>query len=148
MDAIERMLVLQSVSLFSGFVSEELFAIAEELTTEEMLRGDYIFKQGDTGEQMYIICSGAVDIIKNEQTLITLSEYKYFGELSLFDEGSYGATAKCTQDGLLIVVDRASFERIIMEFPRILQVFSSMIVSYLLTSNGNVQNKDNSSHAS
>lgn len=133
MDAIERTLVLQKVPLFSTLVGEELLAIAEELETVEMLSGEELFREGDSGSVMYIICTGQVEVRRKNTVLARLGQYDYFGELSLFDDKNRRASANCIDDGLLIAIERPTFESMIEAFPRILETFSETIISYLVT---------------
>lgn len=132
MDAIERTLILQKVPLFSTLVGKELLAISEELETVEMLSGEELFREGDSGSVMYIICTGQVEVTRGNVILTRLGQYDYFGELSLFDDKSRRASAKCLDDGLLIAIERPTFEGMIEAFPRILETFSETIISYLV----------------
>ena len=67
-------------------------------------RGDIIFRQGDPGDCMYDIQSGAVDIYVNyggadEKKVAGLSAGELFGEMSLIDYSPRSATAVVSADG-------------------------------------------------
>ena len=67
-------------------------------------RGDIIFRQGDSGDCMYDIQSGAVDIYvnyggTNEKKIAGLSAGDLFGEMSVIDYSPRSATAVASADG-------------------------------------------------
>ena len=53
-------------------------------------RGEWIFKEGDPGDGLYLIRSGMVQIIKqsgdSKVTLATLSKDEVFGEIAIFSD--------------------------------------------------------------
>src|SRR4029077_19658899 len=55
--------------------------------------GDVIFKQGDTGQELFIIKSGKVEIRIGNHVLDTLSPSNIFGEMALIDSAPRNATA-------------------------------------------------------
>ena len=66
-------------------------------------RGDIIFRQGDPGDCMFDIQSGAVDIYvnfggTNEKKIAGLSAGDLFGEMSLIDYAPRSATAVVSAD--------------------------------------------------
>jgi len=78
-------------------------------------RGQYIFKEGDHGEEMFIIHSGKVNITKKtdegEKILITLGPGDFFGEMAVIDKGPRSASAIAAEDTICIVLDEDLFEQ-------------------------------------
>lgn len=71
--------------------------------------GDIIFKQGDIGDRCYLIFSGKVDIVRQddegvEQVLAVLSPPAFFGEATLVTHAPRNATARMQEDGELLVL--------------------------------------------
>lgn len=76
--------------------------------------GDVIYKQGETGDCMYVIQTGHVEIIQrkgnNEYCLAELGEGDFFGEMSLFGYLTRSATARATGNGAVILsLEKKSF---------------------------------------
>ncbi len=75
--------------------------------------GDIVFKEGDRGNQMFLVRSGKVKIERsnNEKTinLAVLGEHEFFGEMSLFDDRPRSATAKAVGTTELTIVDKETF---------------------------------------
>jgi len=98
--------------------------------------GDIIFRQGDPGDVMYILVSGAVElrikVEKGEKLLKCVdTPHDFFGEMALVDGSPRSATAIAVKPTKLIVVDEAQFEKIVLtngKFAwKIIQVLSQRI---------------------
>ncbi len=76
--------------------------------------GDVIFNEGDIGEEMFIIQSGQVKIVKKtnkeEKTLVILSEGDFFGEMAVIDREPRSAGAVAIAETRCIVLNNAVFE--------------------------------------
>lgn len=74
-------------------------------------KGDTIFKEGDTGSEMYIIKSGRVEVVKNindeELILATLATSSFFGEMALFGDKVRSATVRALDDTVMITINNA-----------------------------------------
>ena len=81
--------------------------------------GTTIFRQGDHGDEAYLIERGAIDITANaaggEDRLATLREGELFGEIALFDKLTRTATATAVEDTILIPI---SWELILRKLDR------------------------------
>lgn len=106
------------------------------LTVAFFNEGEVIFRQGDPGNVMYILVSGAVElrikVEKGEKLLKCVdTPHDFFGEMALVDGSPRSATAIAIKPTKLIVVDEAQFEKIVMtngKFAwKIIQVLSQRI---------------------
>ncbi len=77
--------------------------------------GTPIFREGDLGEEMFIIQSGQIKISKHtstgEKTLVILSEGDFFGEMAVIDNEPRSASASAHTDAKLIVLNQEVFEQ-------------------------------------
>ncbi len=77
--------------------------------------GQYIFKEGEHGEEMFIIHKGKVRITKKtdegEKTLAILSDGDFFGEMAVIDKGPRSASAIAEDETICIVLDEELFEQ-------------------------------------
>ncbi len=86
-----------------GLSSKELRLLAT-FSKEQMYKpGQLIFREGDIGEQLYIILDGKVIISKfipgvGEEALAILNKGDFFGEMALVDSSPRSADAKAHQD--------------------------------------------------
>jgi len=74
-----------------------------------------IFREGDHGDDMFIIQNGEVVISKKsgkgtEHILAVLKSGDFFGEMSLFTTENRSATAITIKDSLILRIDKTSFD--------------------------------------
>lgn len=79
---------LSKITLFESIGVQKLDQLARSLTKQSYDDGQYIIRQGDIGDQFYVIHRGTVAVSKtddlgNENVLITLGEGEVFGEQAL-----------------------------------------------------------------
>ncbi len=88
--------------------------VNESIGYEKQLRsGETLFNEGDAGDEMYLIRSGKVKIVKDlegtTKTLAVIGEGEFFGEMALLDKSPRSAAAIAETDAKLIIVDRDAF---------------------------------------
>lgn len=75
-------------------------------------KGEVVFRQGDSGETMYIIQSGAVEVSQRqgdkEVVLAILEQGDFFGEMALVDEKPRSATVTAIHRTRLLPLTRTS----------------------------------------
>ena len=76
-----------------------------------------LFREGDRGEEMFILQSGKVKISKKirgvEKTLATLEKGEFFGEMAILNDKPRSATAETIEDSDMLVIDRKTFETLL-----------------------------------
>ncbi len=96
---------------------EDLFGISFE-------KGTVIFKEGDEGETLYIIQSGAVEISQERErkkhVLALLEQGDFFGEMALIDKHRRSATATTISRCRLLPFTRASLMERIRQDPAVI----------------------------
>ena len=89
----------------------------------EVEQGDYIFREGDLGTEMYVIHQGRVEILKRveggETQLAVFEQGDFFGELSLLDEEPRSASVRALEDSTLVRISSATFIQMLTETPDI-----------------------------
>jgi len=104
---------------------EGVFRDAKE--TQSVVAGTVIFKEGETGDQMYGIVEGVVELASPAGIVAKLGPGDTFGEMAIIDRQTRMATATATSDTVLAVIDRQRFLWLVHETPTFaLQVMSSM----------------------
>lgn len=89
--------------------------------------GQTLFQEGESGDVLYIVDEGEVEIRINGQLLETIGPGGILGEMALIDEQPRMATAIARTDCLLTPVSRAHFLTLIQRNPRFaLQVMRVM----------------------
>jgi CRP-like cAMP-binding protein len=85
--------------------------------------GYVLFREGDEGEEMYIIQTGKVAIKKQvkdgDTTLAVLEKGDFFGEMAILERQPRSATAEVVEEGDLIVISGEIFGDMIKANPEI-----------------------------
>lgn len=83
--------------------------------------GEIIVRQGDTGNCMYVVQTGRVQVIVDsngeEIILRTLDKNDFFGEMALFERDVRTSTARAMGPARVLTIDRKTFLRGISEDP-------------------------------
>ena len=79
--------------------------------------GETIFREGDAGEEAFVIKNGRVTISVDGRDLDQLGENELFGEMALVDKSPRAATAVATTDVELIPIGEKQFLYLVDETP-------------------------------
>jgi CRP-like cAMP-binding protein len=98
--------------------------------------GETIFNEGTTANFYYQLVSGRVRWVNindegKEFLQVIIEPGECFGELPLFDDEPYAATAIADTDAMLIRLHRSSFKDLIKENPEIHLSFSKLLTQRL-----------------
>ncbi len=112
----ERLLhTLGDVQLFSGVSDKGLRLVAEISRQARFNVGQYVFREGEPGDALYLITAGKVRISRDvagmgEEALAILGEGDAFGEMSLIDESPRSADARVHESCELLVIKKEALE--------------------------------------
>jgi len=132
---IEKVLVLKSLDLFKDTPENILADLAPLMKEMHYEQGTEIFKEGETGDCMYIIQQGNIRIHKGTTTLAILKEKEVFGELSLLDADTRSASATADTDCTLYKIDQEPFYELMDERPEVAKGFIKILCQRLRTMN-------------
>ena len=79
--------------------------------------GDTVFKEGEAGDQMYVVLEGEVDIIVNDKVVETVGVDNFLGEMALIDERPRSATAVAKTDCKLAPIIQNRFKFLVQQTP-------------------------------
>lgn len=131
--AAETVAFLKTVRLFEEFAEPELLALSSRLRQRSLRRGQVLFREGDAGDEMFVVQQGSIIISKVvtgrvEQVLSRESAGSFFGEMSLFDHSPRSATIQAESDVELLVLDRDNLTLLIEVNPRAAAAFFHALV--------------------
>ena len=111
-------------SFFYLLDESEKQLVMDRLHRENFSIGEYIFKENDSDEKLYIVEQGAVSLIKSigsdlDKTILIADEGSIFGEFGFIDGGKRSASALITRDAVILSLDRKDFDALNKEYPAI-----------------------------
>lgn len=110
---------------FDLFLPPELVQLkltnSRGIAHEHFEPGQVIFRQGDLGDRIYIITSGKVEVIRQEdERLIHLAELgagEYFGEMAILNQTTRNATVRCTEALDVLSIPKREFSALAATLP-------------------------------
>ncbi|KRX06887.1 Cyclic nucleotide-binding protein [Pseudocohnilembus persalinus] len=112
---------IQSCFMFMGLTDSDKEIIVMAMEEKKFNPGDWIIKQGEDGNELYVVDSGELDCFKkfskNEEPkyLKTYNIGESFGELSLLYNSPRQASIRAKTDSVLWALDRETFNNIIKQ---------------------------------
>ncbi|MBA2702534.1 MAG: Crp/Fnr family transcriptional regulator, partial [Blastocatellia bacterium] len=86
--------------------------------------GRVFYMPGETGEVLFILKKGAVQIYRmspegRKLVIANLPQYSFFGEMSCIGQGMYDTFAEATEESLICTMSRADVERLLLAKPKV-----------------------------
>ncbi len=119
---------LRRAEIFLGLVDSELMKVAALCSGLKVGAGRAIFKEGDSGNQLYVILDGCVRVMINTRgpdgafspsTINRLYPGQCFGEMILLNNAARSATVEAVDPTTLIVMHEQDFRQLCEADPRI-----------------------------
>jgi MFS transporter, NNP family, nitrate/nitrite transporter len=116
---------LKQIPWFANFSGAELQSIERIGRTCFAAQDEYLFREGDLGDSLYLILSGSVDVVRQgadgtEIWLASLSAGEFFGELAIIDGGTRSATVRARENTELFLLLRRDFLSLVAKSPHML----------------------------
>lgn len=111
---------LRNVSVFEGLSDELLERLAIEVTEVDVRAGEWIIREGEAADRMFIVSSGRVEVIDEgppEVLIRIVRRGEVLGELALLRTGIRSTSVRARRDTELLELGRAAFEELILEAP-------------------------------
>lgn len=120
-EQFRNLLLVKTVPLIQILPRKERSHILQSLVVREYRDGEYIIRQGEKGEEFFIIQDGAVKVVQQrpstekdgvptEVTLVTLREGHFFGEMSLVSDEPRVASVVSVRNAICFVLSKQAFQ--------------------------------------
>lgn len=116
--------LLQSVSIFWDLNDDELRIISEKMVQKVFSSGEMILLEESEGEQCFFVTKGSVKITRQsnegrEVILAILNVGEFFGEMSLLDGESRSANVIALENTEVLTLNRNDFLIVLNNYPQI-----------------------------
>jgi PPM family protein phosphatase len=115
--AEQRIAILKRIPFFAHLTYNELVKVVGLTQMAKMAPGQGFIKEGDPGDELYVVLAGEVEIIKGEAVIVTLKAGAHIGEMALIDNAPRSATVRAKTEVNLLVMRREEFFSIIRSEP-------------------------------
>lgn len=108
---------LRALNLFARLAPEELAVLSPLLTRRTFTPGEFVFREGDPGDDLFVIARGTASVYRvdgeRSMRLITFGEGTVFGEMALLDAKPRSATVQADNAMVCYVMSRAVFDELV-----------------------------------
>ena len=130
---MERLLTLKQIPLFKDLSLEQLEAVHQIAEEVEFLEGEVIMREGDRGDQLYLMIEGRVRVYlhyreRNERALNEQSAGTYFGEMAVLSGEKRTATVVASERCRMLSLDGDSLRELLSQMPEIsFEIFKVLV---------------------
>jgi serine/threonine protein phosphatase PrpC len=104
---------LVNMPLFARLNERELLRVMQAVEPREYTDGQVVMREGDKGDELFIVLGGTVKVTRGEQVLTRLGAGEHFGEMALIRSVPRSATITAEGGAELIAIKRADFFEIL-----------------------------------
>jgi len=111
--------LIKKVPLFSKLSKkglEEVAHIADEL---DLPKGKQMAEEGDRGREFFVLLEGEADVTKGGQSINTMREGDFFGEIALVTKMPRTASVTATTDVRVLVITERDFGALLKHSPEV-----------------------------
>ena len=91
-DALRNCEFLRPIDLFKALTPQQLTDVAEHMKKRHFAAGDTIIREGEPGEDFFLISDGEVEVIRSDHEVARLGPGDFFGEVALISGEPRNAT--------------------------------------------------------
>ena len=96
---------------------------AERQYVVQVAAGEFIFREGEPGKEMFIVQKGQVEILKKfrgqTRQVSLLEEGDFFGEMAILEDLPRAVSARAHIESVLLRIDDATFDQMVRRNPEI-----------------------------
>ncbi|MGD0676620.1 MAG: cyclic nucleotide-binding domain-containing protein [Polyangiaceae bacterium] len=105
--------VLANMPLFARLTERELLRVMQAVQVREFRDGELVIREGDRGDELFIVLEGKVRVSRGDQTLLELGQGEHVGEMALIRSVPRSASVTAVGAAELIAIRRADFFEIL-----------------------------------
>jgi len=110
---------LSRTLLFQHLPAADLELLAGAMKPEEHKRGNFVVREGEPGDCLYVILSGRLEVRRDyapgrSEPVAELGEGEIFGEIALLQGGLRTRSIRARERSVLLALGKADFERLVL----------------------------------
>ena len=114
--------VLDASGLLGGLPADMQAALVDEARRRVLAAGEWLFRQDDAAESLFVVESGCLDIVVEvpgpPRVVGSLARGSLLGELALITRRTRSAAVRARRDSVVLEVTRQQFDALVQRDPR------------------------------
>lgn len=136
--------LLKRSFIFSGLSEEELDELAGLAARRSFAPGEFVFWEGDAPDSFYIVIEGRVKVLKHsslgkEFIIAFFGPGEIFGEVAVFQDRPYPASAQAAADTKVLRIRREDFLSFVSQRPQVVLRIVSVLGERLRDAQGRLK---------
>jgi CRP/FNR family cyclic AMP-dependent transcriptional regulator len=114
--------VVSEIPIFDRLDGDELTILIQHMGYLQLEEGEKLFEEGDEGDHVFFVSSGAVDVLKHvdddESVALTcLRKGRSVGEMAMIDQLKRSATIRARERSNILCMSRSQFDDLLARYP-------------------------------
>ncbi len=128
--------LLGKFEIFDCMKKEDARNMISFLRLKKFYRGDIVIKKGDPGRYLFIMASGRVEVLEDNEVSITfLGPGEVFGEMSLLSGDAVTATIRVVEPSQILYIKSKDFKQFLYQYPSLHIYFARLLSRRLADTN-------------
>ncbi len=128
---------LRNVPVFAALSADMLAQIAELVSEVSLRRGEWLFREGDPADGVYVVRVGHLEVIQDgpeSKAINTLTRGAVLGELALLSDSVRSASIRALRDTEILKIGKAQFDSLLHTEPGLALSLARVLSSQLQAS--------------
>lgn len=128
--------ILGRFEIFQSLGKDEVKHIVSMLRMRKFYENEIILTKGETGRNLYIIASGRVEVLgDNDVSIAFLGTGEVFGEMSLLSGEPVAATVRVVEPSRILYISGRDFRNVLIKYPSLQLYFTRLLARRLVNTN-------------
>ncbi len=114
---------LAATPLFAGLPADTLEALVANLQLVSLVRGDFLFREGDPGDALYVVAEGELSMMAEGPPRVEMARLgpgAFIGEVALMTDQPRSATVVALDTSDLLRIDRVTLSKVLANHGHVL----------------------------
>ncbi|ULA63533.1 MAG: Potassium efflux system KefA protein / Small-conductance mechanosensitive channel [Nitrospira sp.] len=124
---------LRAIDFLAILDTEARRSLAEQAQTRVYLPGEQVVREGEPGEELFVVMGGEADVVikTGDQTtpVATLTKGQFFGEMSLLTGAPRSATVQAKSQLTVTVIGKHAMSQVISRTPGLAEQFGTILTT-------------------
>jgi len=120
-DEIAELLRKDLILIFQGLDQQEFTDFLDIMVIEQISKGEVVLKQGQSGQDIFIVVSGRLEVVRDTERISIMHPGDIFGELGYFLHARRSASVKAIEKCMLIRLPSKPLRELCRKYPSVNQ---------------------------